>query len=140
MFYALNSLSIRHLCADENTLTLLVWFFGGLGISGLIGTVLLPADGTNFVTRGWVEPSATFWALCLLQAIGSIIAVAFITRAYQMIDPSYMAVFEYSLLIFASFWAFVIFDQGIGLGAAAGMLLIIVSGVIIALRGHRYET
>ena len=45
-----------------------------------------------------------------------------------------MAVFEYSLLVFASFWAFVLWDQSLPMLGLFGMVLIALAGSIIALR------
>lgn len=137
LFYALNVLCIRYYCADEDTLTLLVWFFGGLGVSGLIGMLLLPSNGANFVAQGWVAPSWLFLGWCLMQAVGSILAVGLLTRAYQICEPTYLSIFEYSLLVFASFWAWILFAQSITAQGAVGIVLIVLSGTVIALRSNQ---
>ena len=57
-----------------------------------------------------------------------------ITRAYQTGEATYLAPFEYTLLIFASFWAFALYGQWVSWQAILGMALIVGSGVLIALR------
>ena len=57
-----------------------------------------------------------------------------LTRAYQVGEASYIAVFEYSFLIFASFWAWVIWGDVLDTQAVLGIALIIASGAVIALR------
>jgi drug/metabolite transporter (DMT)-like permease len=64
----------------------------------------------------------------------SMVAVGMLTRAYQLGDASYIAMFEYSFLIFASFWAWVLFGNGVDFWGMVGITMIIFSGAIIALR------
>jgi drug/metabolite transporter (DMT)-like permease len=140
VFYALNTLTLRHWCAGEDTVVLLIWFFMGLGLAGLVGVLILNGKmDVAFGFRGWISPSLVFLAWCAVQAYGSMIAVGCLTRAYQSTDPSYLAVLEYSLLIFASFWAWMLFGQTIGFAAVLGILLIIASGAFIALRSRAVE-
>jgi len=94
------------------------------------------AQSPDFLARGWVETSPAFWGWTLVQAVGSIVAVGLLTRAYQTTETTYLVVFEYSLLIFASFWAYILFGQQVSVTAALGMGLIVVSGVVIALRSE----
>ncbi|WP_235000683.1 hypothetical protein [Pseudooctadecabacter jejudonensis] len=48
-----------------------------------------------------------------------------------------MAINEYSLIVFASFFAWLMWGQSLGWTALAGIALIITSGSIIALRSSR---
>ena len=134
--YAMNAIAARRLCAEENTVTMLIGFFGMLGLFGAIGTIVLGGqESADFLTRGWVAPGRELYFWTLIQAVGSIIAVGLLTRAYQSTETTYLVVFEYSLLIFASLWGFLLFDQTVGPTAVVGMMLIVASGTIIALRG-----
>lgn len=135
--WAMTALSTRYLCDGEDTVTLLFWFFFALGLLGAIGLCAMAAglgDGRSFVTTGWVWPNALFLWLTVMQAVFSMIAVGMLTRAYQVGQTSYIAVFEYSFLIFASFWAWVLFGQGLDVWGMMGIVLIIASGAVIALR------
>jgi len=97
---------------------------------GFIGVLMvLNPFGEAFTWLGW-----TF-----VQAIGSIVGVGLLTRAYQSTETTYLVVYEYSLLLFASFWAFVFYGQTVGGLAILGMGLIVVSGTIIALRSPAVE-
>ena len=62
--------------------------------------------------------------------------MAFLVRGYQLAEASFVSVFEYSLLIFASLWAFVLRGDLLDGWAMAGIGLIILSGIAIALRGR----
>ena len=134
--WAMTALSTRYLCEGEDTVTLLFWFFFALGVLGLLGLGLMAAgvdDGQSFVTTGWRVPSYIFWKWTIIQAVFSMIAVGMLTRAYQVGETSYIAVFEYSFLIFASFWAWILFADGLDVWDMVGIVLIIASGAVIAL-------
>ncbi|MEL6644373.1 MAG: DMT family transporter [Pseudomonadota bacterium] len=140
-FYAVGAILTRAWCADESPTALLAGFFLGLGLCGAAGVAVLAAfpvtdDDPGFVLRGWATPTSAFLGWTLMQAVGSIAAVGLITRSYQMADPSYVSVFEYSLLIFVSVWAWILRGEGLDLMAILGICLIIASGTIIALRGR----
>ena len=60
--------------------------------------------------------------------------MSMITRGYQVGEASIAAVFEYSLLVFASFWAWALWSDVVPWTAYAGMALIAAAGAIITLR------
>ena len=97
-FYAAGSIMTRRICADESTTTLLIAMFGALGVCGAVGLLVTQfwVQGDSFFTMGWQVMTPRFLLLCLVQAVGSMIAVACIVRAYQIAEPSYVAIFEYS--------------------------------------------
>lgn len=140
LLYALNSIVSRRYCSEESTIAMLIGFFLTLGIMGLIGLVVLQGtENAEFLARGWTEISQPFLGWTFVQAIGSIVGVGLLTRAYQSTETTYLVVYEYSLLLFASFWAFVFYGQTVGGLAILGMGLIVVSGTIIALRSPAVE-
>lgn len=135
--WALTALTTRHLCDGETTLTLLFGFFATLGLIGAVGLGLMAAglgDGVSFAGRGWVTPTPVFWLWTTVQAVGSIVAVGLLTRAYQVGETSYVAPFEYSFLIFAGFWGYVLYGETLGGWGLFGVALIIGSGAVIAVR------
>ena len=141
--YALSALATRELCEGEDTLTLLFWFFGILGLMGLAGLAVLTAfpqtvpDGPDgFILRGLTWPSQTFLMWTFIQAFGSIIAVGAVTRSYQLGEATHVAVFEYSLMIFAAFWAFMIRGDVPDGPTFIGIAMILTSGAVIALRSR----
>jgi len=97
-------------------------YFGSIpSMMGAIGLVVLGrTESADFLSRGWVEMGTPFLGWTLLQAAGSILGVGLLTRAYQTTETTYLVVFEYSLLLFASFWAFVLYGQTVGFMAALG--------------------
>ena len=135
--WAMTALSTRYLCGAEDTVTLLFWFFFALGVLGAIGLGLMAIgldDGRSFVSTGWRSPTFIFWKWTIVQAVFSMIAVSMLTRAYQVGNASYIAVFEYSFLISASLWAWVLFGDGVDFWGMVGIAMIILSGAVIALR------
>jgi drug/metabolite transporter (DMT)-like permease len=138
--YAMSNLLIREWCADEPTGAVVGGFFVAIGVAGAVGCAaltLFPVPdavraAAPFLAAPWAMPSGEglFWIV--MQAVGSLVAVGMITRGYQGAETSYLTVFEYSFLVTASFWAWVVWGEALdGLGYL-GMALIIASGAIIA--------
>lgn len=136
--YALCSIITRSHCSEESTVALLAGMVIALGLAGAVGLVIFTAfpvvvpDGPDgFVTRGWVWDMIPALIWIVIQAVGSTIAVFMLIKAYQIGETSYVAVFEYSVMVFGPLFAWVAFGQtldvmqvaGIGLIAAAGALL-----------------
>jgi len=135
--YASSAVATRAWCEGEGTMALTATFFAMLTVCGAIGCVLLPSGGTGvdgFPMRGWMPlTGVNFWWIAA-QSVGALVGIACLFRAYQIGEASYVAVFEYSLLIFASIWAFFIWGEAVNALAIAGMILIAGAGTIIALR------
>lgn len=139
LLYAVGAVATRAWCDGESTLMLTAGFFAMLGVFGLIGMVVISGEGApdghiGFVQRAWgpLDGPMLFWFA--VQAIGSLLGIGLIFRGYLMGEASQVAVFEYSLLVFASFWAWVLWGQTVPLLGLAGMILIAVAGSVIALR------
>ncbi|MCX7567033.1 DMT family transporter [Sulfitobacter sp. F26169L] len=138
MLYAIGAVVTRLWCAQESTIALSAGFFAMLALFGAVGLLVLPAGGpegfSGFVLRGWVPLTAEMWFWITVQAVGSIIGIGLIFRGYLLGEAGYVAVFEYSLLVFASFWAWILWGQTVGPLALAGMALIAGAGAVITLR------
>ncbi|MCR9125497.1 MAG: DMT family transporter [Rhodobacteraceae bacterium] len=141
VFYALGAVTTRSLCGGESTVALLAGMWVALGLLGLAGLAVLAvwplgsgAGPAGFVTRGWVWEMGPALPWVLVQAVGSVAGVFLIIRAYQWGEPSYVAVFEYSVMIFGPLFAFVILGQAVGPLQMAGIALIALAGGVIALR------
>lgn len=145
-FYAVAALATRTWCRHEHAMTLVAGSFAGLGLAGAAGLLVLAvlplqaADGANaFLLAGWVALSGVFLFWTLVQAVGSILAVFLIVRGYQLGEASHVGIFEYSLLVFVVAWSFVLFGDVVDPVAAVGIILIVASGAVIALRSRTAE-
>lgn len=137
--YAIGAVATRAWCEGETTLTLTAGFFGMLGIFGALGVLLISGQGApdghaGFVLRSWgpLDGPMLFWFA--VQAVGSLVGIGLIFRGYLLGEAGQVAVFEYSLLVFASFWAWVLWGDTITPLALAGMGLIAVAGIVISVR------
>lgn len=137
LLYAIGAVATRAWCEGEGTLSLSAGFFLMLTIMGGIGSLILPATGSGadgFVLRGWMPLNSDLLFWIGVQAIGALVGIGFLFRGYQIGEASQVAVFEYSLLIFASGWAWYLWGQGVPPLGLLGMGMIIMSGALIASR------
>jgi drug/metabolite transporter (DMT)-like permease len=65
----------------------------------------------------------------------SVVGVALITRSYQVAEASYVSVFEYTFLLSAGFWGYMLFGEMLDLTAILGVTFIVLAGIIILFRG-----
>lgn len=141
--YALSNVATRQWCAGESAEVLTAGFFIALGLIGLAGLVVLavwnplaPAGAAGFMLRGHVAPSSTFLFWTFVQAVASLLGVVAMVKAYQLAEASRVSVFEYLILPISAAWTWVIWGEGLGAQAIAGMVLIVAAGLVIALRGR----
>lgn len=142
--YAMGNIATREWCPEESAETLLGGFFLALGILGTIGMAVLwaspltaPAGAEGFVLRGPVTVSGTFYFWTFVQAAGSLLGVGMMIKAYQLADASRVSVFEYVILPASALWSWLIWGETLTLLAVAGMGLITLAGVMIAVRARR---
>ena len=140
--YGLSNLLTREWCAEEPLGALLAGFFGGLGARrrrrrwscSRGSTCRRPgATAAPFLTAPWRAPSTgtlLFWVF--VQAAGSLVAVGMIARGYQTGETGSLAVFEYSFLLTARFWAWFLWGEALAPVDFLGIAMIVASGAIIA--------
>lgn len=141
LFYAMGAVATRQLCEGESTLSMLSML---LIIQAIIGAVALavlgqfeltvPEGAAGFIQRGWVWPVTAALPFILLQAVGSVLGVGLIIRAYQLGSASYVAVYEYSVFISGPFFAWMLFGQTVTGVQTGGILLVAAAGIVIAWR------
>lgn len=143
LVYAAGNLVTRQRCAAEGTELLLAGFFAALALWGAGGCVAMAALGVEappgpegFVLRGWMPLSGTLLAFVAGQAVAALLAVGLLTRAYQVGETPTIAAFEYSAMIFAAIWAWLLRGEAPDALAAVGIALIIASGATLAYRGR----
>lgn len=138
LLYGTSMLATRRWCSGESVTTLNGWFFGLMGVYGLIGLAVLTLfpglQGEGFFATAWRPPTALFWQILAMQVVGSMIGLALLTRGYQLADASYVSVFEYSFLLTSGFWAWVLYGDLPNLTGVIGILAIVGAGVLIIMR------
>lgn len=139
--YAFGAVCTRAYCAGESTATLLAGFFVVLGLWGLLGLGYFWASGAatepvrdGFFGTGWQPWTARAASWTLAQGCVSLVAIACITRAYQIAEASHVAVFEYAFLISAGLWAYILWGEALGALGLLGIGLIVAAGIVIILR------
>lgn len=140
LLYAIGNVSTRKWCEGESAVSLLWGYMAQMLIIGALGLAyihLFTDMSDGFLTRGWVWPSATVWFWIVMQAVMSLVGIGFIMKAYLIGDVTYVSIFEYSMLIAASLTAWAWFGQFIGGYGMIGIGIIILTGVVIALRSAR---
>jgi drug/metabolite transporter (DMT)-like permease len=138
--YGLSNLVTRERCAQEPVAILVIGFFAGLGIASAIALALLSTlappvawvEAAPFLLSPWRAPGAMTLVWILAQAIGSLAAMAMIARAYQSGETATLSVFEYSFLLCASFWAWLLWGQTLAPVEMIGIVMILASGAIMA--------
>lgn len=143
LFYALGAVATRALCAQEQTLTLLIAVMitqaviGALALAVLtVADPVVPEGADGFVLRGWVGDMGAALPWVALQAVGSVLGVGLIIRAYLLGEASYVAVFEYSVMIFGPVFGFLLTGQTVAGWQIVGIALIAGAGGLIAWRTH----
>ena len=136
--YAVGNLATRRWCAAESAETLLAGFFGALGVLGIVGLCVLSvvpvpvaAGADGFVLRGWVAPSDTFLFWVTVQAVGSVVGVGLMIRAYQVASAARVSVMEYLILPASALWGYVLWAETLGPVAMVGIALIVAAGALI---------
>jgi drug/metabolite transporter (DMT)-like permease len=138
MFYGFGMLLTRHWCSEESPIALALGIFITIGLVGIImlGVVTI-WPGDTFMSQPWAAPTPRFLWLTLFQAVGAVFAVSLIAQAYRIGTPSVVAVFEYSFLIFASLWAFLLWGTTTNPLAWIGIIVILISGSLMAITPRR---
>jgi drug/metabolite transporter (DMT)-like permease len=143
-FYAFGNIATREWCAKERPETLVAGFFAALGIMGLAGMAVLavispevPTGASGFVLRGAVWPPTEFYLWTFVQAVGSLLGVGLMIKAYLIASASRVSVFEYVILPASALWGWIIWSEVLTLQAWIGMAMIAGAGALIALRSRQ---
>ena len=141
LFYAGTILTTRRLCRAESPVTLAY----GVSITflcvGVLGVAVFSWTGDGAMARDWPY-LFTGWhdiavgvlaliAVCSVINLSSNIALA---RAYQSAEASWLAPFDYSYIVFATFWGYVFWAHVPDGPTSLGMIMIAGAGGFVAWR------
>ncbi len=144
-FYALGLIVTRRNCSEESAGVLAFWFLIVMMAYGIIGASYFSwiappvAEDVSFATRGWLLPSAYAVFLITVMAVIAVVVMSAQAKAYQMADASYLAVYEYSFLISVGFFGWIMWGQTLDVLSIVGMIAIILSGTLIAIRSKEAD-
>jgi len=139
VLYALAAVITRSRCRTESPMALATALNLSLLAVGVVATAVIalwrptPAEASTypFLFGYWVTMGAREWGvIALLAALMVGISVGLAT-AYQSAPPSIIATFDYTYLVFAAFWSFVIFSQPPDAATIGGMVMIAAAGMLV---------
>lgn len=146
-FYACNLIILRHSCRYESPLALAmavaVLFFCS-GVAGIIFLTLFSVSNDvavtlPFIAVGWPKLTMTVLVFAIFCSILNLLGNICLSRAYQTADSSWLAPIDFSYLLFAAFWGWIIFNAWPPQNAVIGMTLIAIAGMLTAWREQQKQ-
>ena len=139
--YALGSIITYRYLSDESPMAIIMSFFVAIGFcGGLVASsfALFPVSDelraqAPFLFAGWQLVGASFWFWMLVIAVGASLALSLMTRAYQIANTSYAAIYEYAYLLSVGVFGWMFWDITPDLLSLAGILFIVIAGIVIVL-------
>ena len=145
--YAATILTTRKLCRDENPVALAFGVSIAFIIAGSIGmlvtTFVSPAEfavSWPYLFSGWHTLTLVVAGIILGCSCLNLAANIGLTKAYQSAESSWLAPFDYSYLVFATFWGVVIWGDIPDVWSFIGMFIIACAGSYVAWRERREKT
>ncbi|MEL0077036.1 MAG: DMT family transporter [Alphaproteobacteria bacterium] len=139
--YAFGSIITFRYLSDESPLAILMSFIVAIGLCGGIfatGLTMFPVSEelitqAPFLYKGWQAVDSQFWIWMGVIAAGACLALSMMTRAYQIAQTSYAAIYEYAYLISVGIFSWAFWGVIPGMLSIAGIGLIIFAGILIVL-------
>ena len=116
------------------------FLLGSLALGALLGDGRFAASGgpaSDFLLRPWVVPPLRDLALIAFTGVTIGLGGYLVSHAYRLSPAGVVAPFEYAALILALTWGFVIWGDIPGQIQIVGIGLVLISGIVVALRGAR---
>jgi drug/metabolite transporter (DMT)-like permease len=147
--YGIAQLMARQIGGSESAAVMgfyqnIMYMIGALVLALLFGHGAFAYDGMHpsaaFLLRPWSfdKPFDLFLLACCgpIAAAGTVL----LSHAYRIAEANYVAPFEYSALIWAASWGFVVFNEVPDIYTYAGAALIVGAGLYMLFSGRRGET
>ena len=140
-FYALAAILTRSRCRQQDPFTLAMSLniallaAGALASFGVLAWQPVPSqiEVLPFLFSAWVTLELTDLALIATLAVLTVGIGIGLAAAYQLAPPAIIATFDYSYLIFATIFGFVLFSEVPDWPTVAGMVLIAGAGLMATL-------
>ena len=142
VFYALANVLTRGKCLEESALSLSLalnfcFILCGGGMTAALAVAQLSSETVSinpFLLRDWVPVAWSEWAVLLGLALANVIIHLALAKSAP---PQKIATFDYSYLVFAALWGFLLFREVPDLPTLLGMALIAGAGLILVWRPGR---
>ncbi|WP_374651281.1 DMT family transporter [Dongia sp.] len=139
MLYALAAIMTRTRCSTETPMALALAVNLSLLAVGLAASAVIylwqpspdQAAVYPFLLGHWVAMAAREWGIVALLAVLMVAISLGLAKAYQSAPSSVIATFDYSYLVFAAFWSFVMFSQTPDGATIIGMVMIAAAGLLV---------
>jgi drug/metabolite transporter (DMT)-like permease len=141
-FYALFVLCTRRLCREESPMALVlasnlsILCVSALGLA-LLSLYPLPASlslHNPYLFTAWQPLLGWMAGIIVICGLLNSLSNLGLGKAYQSADSAMLAPFDYSYLIFATFWGYVFWREVPDMPAIAGMCIIAAAGIFVAWR------
>jgi drug/metabolite transporter (DMT)-like permease len=140
IFYALAAIITRSRCVEERPLVLSLGLnLCLLGVGLLMSGALRLADPSGsggsaypFLLGPWTAMSAREWGIMAFLGVLIVVVSTGVAKAYQSGPPAIIGTFDYSYLVFAALWSFVLFAETPDMATIMGMILIATAGILVA--------
>ncbi|MEM6478360.1 MAG: DMT family transporter [Pseudomonadota bacterium] len=136
-FYGMGGKVTRRWTAEEDPWVLVATYLAMIGALGGLALLVFDPAHDDYLTRGWAPMPAHVVFYCALQAAVALVAVALLTKAYQIAAPAFVGAFEYTVLIVAAGVGYLAWGHGLNGLSAIGIAMILASGAALAWWGDR---
>ena len=137
--YAVGAIITNKYLQEEEPLSILLCFLFSIGLIGLIISLFFtyyPVDVTisekaPFIYRPWQGQNLYFWTIMFFLGFLSSFAIYLIIKAYQLSQPTYAAIYEYTYLISAGFFSWLFWGIVPNFYSFIGIFFIVIAGTLI---------
>ena len=141
-FYSAAMVLTRAKCQDDHAINLALGLHGAFIVTGFAATAILALISLDpvsvaaypFLLGGWTPMAWADWALMAFLGVLSAAFFLGVARAYQIAPPQIIGTFDYAYLVSAAIWGFVLFAETPDALTLAGMALITIAGLLVAVR------
>lgn len=123
---------VRRLCETEHTSTIVTWFHG----AGTVLALLTFPLGLIWQDWAWTIPDGHTLLLLLIVGIAGGIGQILMTQSYRYADASMVAPFDYTNMIWAVFFGYVLFAEVPLPEVLIGAVVVIGAGIFVIFREH----
>lgn len=145
--YALGFMLTRPVGMRVDSAVMSFWQLVGFLTTGLLLSLIFGSGAFHdaahpslgYLTAGWVTPTLPdIWKLLGFSAMAAVL-VALYAAGYKIATPSFVAPVEYSALIWAGLWGYVLWGDIPGRSTVGGAALIVAAGLWMIWREARMQ-